>query len=49
MAPKPPPRTQQQMVRDNQRLLQKSIREIEKEKSALDVQEKRIVADIKKV
>ena len=39
---------QQQMVRDNQRLLQKSMRELDKERTTLEMQEKRLMADIKR-
>ena len=41
-------KTPQELVRENQRLIQKSIRELDRERAALEVQEKRIIADIKK-
>jgi charged multivesicular body protein 2A len=41
-------KAQQQVVRDNQRLLKRSMRELEKECAALQAQEKRLIMDIKK-
>lgn len=41
-------KTPQELVRENQRLIQKSIRELDKERTGLEAQEKRIIADIKK-
>ena len=41
-------KVQQQMVRDNQRLLQRSMRELDKERGVLEAQEKRLIADIKR-
>lgn len=36
------------IVRENQRMIKKAIREMEKEISNLKVQEKKLIADIKK-
>jgi charged multivesicular body protein 2A len=41
-------KTPQELVRENQRLIQKSVRELDREKASLEAQEKRIIADIKK-
>lgn len=42
------PKTQKEIVREHQRLIQKSIRELDREKNMLEAQERRIIADIKK-
>jgi len=41
-------KTPQELLRENQRLITKSVRELDREKTKLEQQEKKIVADIKK-
>jgi charged multivesicular body protein 2A len=41
--------TPEQMMRQNQRALQKTIRELDRERSRLEQQEKKVIADIKKM
>ncbi|XP_003384449.1 PREDICTED: charged multivesicular body protein 2a-like [Amphimedon queenslandica] len=42
-------KTPEEMLRQNQRALQKVIRELEKERTALERQEKKLITDIKKM
>ena len=42
-------KTPQEMLRQNQRALQKAMRELDRERAAMERQEKKIVADIKKL
>lgn len=41
-------KTPEQMLRENQRLLNRTIRDLEREKQRLETQEKKVTADIKK-
>jgi charged multivesicular body protein 2A len=41
-------KTPQEMLRQNQRALNKAMRELDRENNRLEVQEKKIIADIKK-
>jgi len=43
------PRTAAQMVRDSQRLLNKAIRNVEKEKLQMQAQEKKLLVEIKQM
>lgn len=42
-------KTPAEMLRQNQRALNKAMRELDRERSRLEVQEKKIIADIKKM
>ncbi|VDN30919.1 unnamed protein product [Gongylonema pulchrum] len=42
-------RTPAEMLRQNQRALNKAMRELDRERSRLEMQEKKIIADIKKM
>lgn len=41
-------KTPQEMLRQNQRALQKAMRELDRENNRLEIQEKKVIADIKK-
>ena len=41
-------KTPQEMLRENQRMITKSVRELDRERAKLEQQEKKLVADIKK-
>ena len=41
-------KTPQEMLRENQRMITRSVRELDRERTKLEAQEKKIVADIKK-
>lgn len=43
-----PEKPLKEIVRENQRMIKKAIREMEKEISNLKIQEKKLIADIKK-
>ena len=42
-------KTPQEMLRQNQRALTKAIRELDRERSKMEQQEKKVIADIKKM
>jgi len=42
-------KTPEQMLRENQRLLKKTIRDLDRERAKMEQQEKKIIADIKKM
>lgn len=42
-------KTPEQMLRENQRLLNRAMRELDRERLKLEQQEKKIIADIKKM
>lgn len=42
-------KTPEQMLRENQRLLNRAIRDLDRERSRMEQQEKRVIADIKKM
>ena len=42
-------KTPDQMLRDNQRALNKAIRDLDRERTKMEQQEKKIIADIKKM
>lgn len=42
-------KTPAEMLRQNQRALNKAMRELDRERSRLEIQEKKIIADIKKM
>ena len=42
-------KTPDQMLRENQRALNKAIRELDRERTKMEQQEKKIIADIKKM
>lgn len=42
-------KTPQEMLRQNQRALNKAMRDLDKERAAMENQEKKIIADIKKM
>lgn len=42
-------KTPEQMLRENQRLLNRALRELDRERLKLEQQEKKIIADIKKM
>ncbi|EJW78099.1 hypothetical protein WUBG_10997, partial [Wuchereria bancrofti] len=42
-------KTPAEMLRQNQRALNKAMRELDRERSRLEMQEKKIIADIKKM
>lgn len=42
-------KTPEQMLRENQRLLNRAMRDLDRERSKLEQQEKKIIADIKKM
>ena len=42
-------KTPEQMLRENQRLLQRSIRDLDRERTRMETQEKKVIADIKKM
>jgi len=42
-------KTPQELLRENKRTLDKSIREIERERASLQTQEKKLIAEIKKM
>jgi charged multivesicular body protein 2A len=41
-------KTPQEMLRENQRMITRSVRELDRERTKLEQQEKKLVADIKK-
>jgi hypothetical protein len=41
-------KTPQEMLRENQRMITRSVRELDRERTKMESQEKKIVADIKK-
>ena len=41
-------KTPAELLRENQRLLQRSIRELDRERASLEAQEKRLIADMKR-
>lgn len=42
-------KTPEQMLRENQRLLNRAMRDLDRERQKLEQQEKKIIADIKKM
>lgn len=42
-------KTPQELLRQNQRALNKAMRELDRERSRLEAQEKKIIADIKRM
>ena len=42
-------KTPAQMMRENQRLLQRAMRDLDRERAAMEKQEQKIIADIKKM
>merc|ERR1711881_162119 len=42
-------KTPEQMLRENQRMLQRAMRDLDRERTRLETQEKKVVADIKKM
>lgn len=42
-------KTPQEMLRQNQRALNKAMRELDRERSRMEQQEKKVIADIKKM
>lgn len=42
-------KTPAEMLRQNQRALNKAMRELDRERSRLEIQEKKVIADIKKM
>ena len=42
-------KTPEEMLRDNQRALNKAMRDLDRERSKLEMQEKKVIADIKKM
>lgn len=42
-------KTPEQMLRENQRMLNRAIRDLDRERSRMEQQEKKVIADIKKM